>query len=131
MTAAVRKGGTADSTGDNTRPNDGYWVRLAQAMAPLSVPSAQFLASVVRADGRKACKVLDLAAGHGMYGVTIAENIPDAEIVAVDWPNVLEAAKNNAHKRGVPARYSIMNVTKAYEAVGSAADMDRQPSGHL
>jgi hypothetical protein len=116
LTAAVRKGGTADSNGDNTKPNDKYWVRFAHAMAPHSVPSAQFLASVVLANGGKACKVLDLAAGHGMYGVTIAETIPDAEIVAADWPDVLQVAKENARKHGVAARYSTRP--------GSAFDSD-------
>src|SRR3954471_5075985 len=116
LTAAVRKGGTADATGDNTRPNDEYWVRFAHAMAPLSVPSARFLAGILSADEGKACKVLDLAAGHGTYGVTVAKTIPHAEIVAVDWPNVLQVAMDNAHSHGVAARYSIRP--------GSAFDSD-------
>jgi 2-polyprenyl-3-methyl-5-hydroxy-6-metoxy-1,4-benzoquinol methylase len=122
LTAAVRKGGTADSRGDNTKPNDEYWVRFAQAMAPLSVPSAQFLASVVLANRGKACKVLDLAAGHGMYGVTVAETIPDAEIVAVDWPKVLEVATDNAHKHGVAARYSTRPGSAFDSNLGSGYD---------
>jgi len=75
LTAAVRKGGTASTTGDNTRPNDEFWVRFAHAMAPLTIPAAEFIAELVLADGHRACKVLDVAAGHGMYGVTIAERI--------------------------------------------------------
>jgi hypothetical protein len=38
--------------------------------------------------------------------VTIAKTIPHADIVAVDWPNVLEVAKENARKHDVTARYS-------------------------
>jgi 2-polyprenyl-3-methyl-5-hydroxy-6-metoxy-1,4-benzoquinol methylase len=106
LTASVRHGGTADASGDNTRANDEYWVRFAHAMAPHSVRSAQFVASVMSADERTPRKVLDIAAGHGMYGIAIAEAIPDAEIVAVDWPNVLEVARDNARKHGVAARYS-------------------------
>jgi len=122
LTAAVRKGGTADITGDNTKPNDEYWVRFAHAMAPLSVPSARFLAGIVSADAGIACKVLDLAAGHGTYGVTIAEAIPHADIVAVDWPPVLEVAKENARKHGVAARYST-RPGSAFEAdLGSCYD---------
>jgi len=49
---------------------------------------------------------LDRAAGYGPHG-TIAEMIPHAEIVAVDWPNVLEVAEVNARTHGVAARYSI------------------------
>lgn len=93
LAAAVRKGGTADTRGDNTKPNEEYWVRFAQAMAPLSISTAKFIATLLLADHSNACKVLDIAAGHGMYGVTIAKKNPRAEIVAVDWGPVLEVAE--------------------------------------
>lgn len=53
-------------------------------------------------------KVLDIAAGHGMYGVTIAKHNPNAEIFAVDWPRVLDVAKENAQAAGVAARYHTL-----------------------
>jgi ubiquinone/menaquinone biosynthesis C-methylase UbiE len=106
LAAAVRKGGTADARGDNTKPNDEYWVRFAHAMAPLSVPTAQFIAKLILPDEPKPYKVLDIAAGHGMYGITIAKKNPRAEIVALDWHAVLEVAKENARKGGVAERYS-------------------------
>jgi 2-polyprenyl-3-methyl-5-hydroxy-6-metoxy-1,4-benzoquinol methylase len=122
LTEAVRKGGSADATGDNTKPNDEYWVRFAHAMAPHSVRSAQFVAGVVSADGGRPCKVLDLAAGHGMYGVTIAEKNPDAKIVAVDWPAVLDVAKENAHKHDVASRYSTRPGSAFETDLGSGYD---------
>jgi ubiquinone/menaquinone biosynthesis C-methylase UbiE len=53
-------------------------------------------------------KVLDIAAGHGMYGVTVAKNIPNVQVTALDWPAVLEVAKENAAKAGVSDRYSTL-----------------------
>src|SRR2546429_7129833 len=41
-----------------------------------------------------------------MYGITVARRNPRAEIVAVDWPGVLEVAKENAKKLGVAERYT-------------------------
>jgi ubiquinone/menaquinone biosynthesis C-methylase UbiE len=61
-------------------------------------------------------KVLDIAAGHGMYGITIARHNPEAQITALDWASVLEVAKENAEKAGVAARYSII--------AGSAFDVE-------
>jgi 2-polyprenyl-3-methyl-5-hydroxy-6-metoxy-1,4-benzoquinol methylase len=60
--------------------------------------------------------VLDIAAGHGMYGITIAKQNPQAEVVAVDWPAVLEVAKENAQAAGVTSRYKTRT--------GSAFDTD-------
>jgi 2-polyprenyl-3-methyl-5-hydroxy-6-metoxy-1,4-benzoquinol methylase len=52
-----------------------------------------------------ALRVLDIAAGHGLFGITIAERNPAAEIVAVDWPSVLAAAVENAAGARVSERY--------------------------
>src|SRR5258708_34259931 len=42
-----------------------------------------------------------------MYGITVATKNPNAEIVALDWPNVLSVAQENAQKFGVADRFSV------------------------
>ncbi|HYA62646.1 MAG TPA: methyltransferase [Candidatus Sulfotelmatobacter sp.] len=106
LTEAVRRGGTVGETGHNREPDDALWVSFARSMAPLTVPNAIFIASLVNAAEGKPCRVLDIAAGHGMYGITIAQQNPKAEITALDWPAVLEVAKENAQKAGVGERYT-------------------------
>ena len=123
LTAAVRKGGSVwREGGDNTKPNDEFWVAFARSMAGLAVPSSHFIAELVRAEEGKPCKVLDIAAGHGMYGITIAQKNPKAEIVALDWPSVLSVAQENAQKFGVADRFS-MRAGSAFEVeMGSGYD---------
>lgn len=106
LAEAVRKGGTASQTGDHTKPNEELWVNFARSMAPLTLPTAEFIAGLTRAAEGQPCKVLDIAAGHGMFGITVAKRNPQAQIVAVDWPAVLEVAKENARKFGVAERYT-------------------------
>jgi 2-polyprenyl-3-methyl-5-hydroxy-6-metoxy-1,4-benzoquinol methylase len=60
--------------------------------------------------------VLDVAAGHGLFGVTIAEHFPRAHVTALDWPNVLAVAEENAKRAGVADRHSLRP--------GSAFDTD-------
>ena len=50
-------------------------------------------------------RVLDIAAGHGVFGIAIAKAVPGAEVVATDWQAVLEVAKENAAAAGVSARH--------------------------
>jgi 2-polyprenyl-3-methyl-5-hydroxy-6-metoxy-1,4-benzoquinol methylase len=122
LTEAVRKGGSAGNWGDNTKPNDEVWTLFARSMAPLTVPSAEFIAGLLHANEGRAMRVLDIAAGHGMYGVTIARKNPKAEIVALDWPAVLEVAKENAKKQGVAEQFSV-RAGSAFEAdLGSGYD---------
>jgi O-methyltransferase domain/Dimerisation domain len=105
LSDAVRKGGTTSPTGDNTKPNDELWVKFARCMAPLTVPAAEFIAGLAGAEEGRPCKVLDVAAGHGMYGITLAKRNPNARIVALDWHRVLEVALENARRFGVQGRY--------------------------
>ena len=106
LTEAVRKGGTANTTGDHTKPHEEVWVNFARSMAPLTIANAEFIAGLTGAADAKTCKVLDIAAGHGMYGITVAKRNPNAQIVSVDWPAVLEVAKENAAKLGLADRYT-------------------------
>jgi ubiquinone/menaquinone biosynthesis C-methylase UbiE/predicted transcriptional regulator len=105
LTTAVKKGGSAAGHGDNQAPNDDMWVTFARSMAPISMPGAAFLAQLTGMQQGKACHVLDIAAGHGVYGITMARQNPNAQITAADWPNVLEVAKENAQAAGVGDRY--------------------------
>ena len=107
LTDIVRHGGALDGDGDNTKPNDEAWVPFSRSMAPLMAPSAHFIAELLDARSGKAAKVLDVAAGHGIFGVTFATHNPNAHITALDWPAVLEVAKETAHKHGVASRYSV------------------------
>jgi ubiquinone/menaquinone biosynthesis C-methylase UbiE len=114
LTEAVRKGATVQPDAGIVNQDNPMWVTFARAMAPLTKLSAEFIAGHVSATGP--LKVLDIAAGHGMYGIAIAQRNPRAEITAVDWAAVLEVAKQNAAKAGVSSRYT----TKP----GSAFDVD-------
>jgi len=123
LTASVRKGGAAVAQGDNTKPNDELWVSFARTMAPLTTVSAGFIAELTGAKEGKACKVLDIAAGHGMFGITIAKQNPNAQITAVDWAPVLAVAKENAAAAGVADRVSP-RPGSAFEAdLGNSCDI--------
>ena len=50
----------------------------------------------------KNAKVLDMAAGHGIFGCTLAQKHPTARIVALDWKPVLQVAAENAKKFAKP-----------------------------
>jgi len=57
----------------------------------------------VSAGGRM--RVLDIAAGHGLYCIAVAMHNPQAEVVALDWPSVLAVAREHAAAAGVADRY--------------------------
>ena len=106
LTDAVRRGGTAMGDGSTVAENPD-WVTFARAMMPLMRMPAQMTAAELRRGG-EAHKVLDIAAGHGMYGIGVAKENADAQVYAADWKNVLEVAKANAQQMGVGDRYHLI-----------------------
>jgi ubiquinone/menaquinone biosynthesis C-methylase UbiE len=107
LTAAVRKGGAAGGD-DHLTPDHPMWVEFARSMAPLARFVATLLANLLDAPAGARWKVLDVAAGHGLYGITLAEQNPNAEIVALDWKNVLTVAEENAREAGVTGRFRTL-----------------------
>jgi 2-polyprenyl-3-methyl-5-hydroxy-6-metoxy-1,4-benzoquinol methylase len=107
ITETVRRGGVAP-TGNTVADENPIWVDFARSMAPLMMPAGHAIAGMVAGPDAGAIRVLDIAAGHGMFGVIIAQHNPKAEIVAVDWKPVLAVAEENARAAGVQSRYTTL-----------------------
>jgi len=105
FTGAVRKGGTVMAGGGTVSYEHPVWKEFARCMIPLMIPPAEAIAGVVNASEGAPMKVLDLAAGHGVFGITIARHNPKASIHAVDWAAVLDIARENATAAGVADRW--------------------------
>lgn len=105
LTGAVRRGGSAITGDASMDPDSKMWVTFARAMMPLMFPTAQAVAGHLGIDTDRQLKVLDIAAGHGIYGIAVAQKYPHAEVYGADWANVLTVAQENAAKFGVADRY--------------------------
>src|SRR5262245_43044391 len=116
LTDAVRRGGTAVSEEGTVSHDNPIWVAFARGMAPLMQLPARLLADLIGGDTRQPIRVLDVAAGHGLFGISIAERYPNARVTALDWPNVLAVASENARIAGVADRHALRT--------GSAFEVD-------
>ena len=123
MTEAVRRGGTAIDNEGTVKPDNPVWVKFARAMAPMMMMPAQLIPKLVDPNPDRKLKVLDIAAGHGLFGIEFAKNNPQAEIHAVDWKAVLEVAKENAQKAGVADRYHTIEGSAFDVEFGSGYDL--------
>lgn len=106
LTQIVRDGRTTLPDEGTVSQDNPLWVEFAKHMVPMVYPAAMEIADLVAGEGPK--RVLDIAAGHGLFGITIAQRNSEARITAVDWPNVLAVATENAKKAGVAARHSTI-----------------------
>jgi 2-polyprenyl-3-methyl-5-hydroxy-6-metoxy-1,4-benzoquinol methylase len=116
LAEAIRTGEPPLGGEGSVSPENPMWVEFARSMAPMMRPAAQEMAELIGAAAGGKWKVLDLAAGHGTYGITVAQHNPQAHIFAQDWAPVLEVAMENARAAGVEARL--------HPLPGSAFDVD-------
>lgn len=114
LTNVVRTGRTTLPDQGTVSHDNPIWVEFAKQMAPMMYPAAQEIAALVAGEGEM--KVLDIAAGHGLFGIILAQHNPKARITALDWPNVVAVATENAEKFGVASRHSTIE--------GDAFDVD-------
>jgi 2-polyprenyl-3-methyl-5-hydroxy-6-metoxy-1,4-benzoquinol methylase len=112
----VRNGRTSLPGQGSVEPDNPVWVEFAHSMAPMMAPMAAPLGAIALDGLTGPVRVLDIAAGHGLFGIAVAKQNPQARIVGVDWAAVLEVAKANAQKAGVADRYETLP--------GSAFDVD-------
>jgi 2-polyprenyl-3-methyl-5-hydroxy-6-metoxy-1,4-benzoquinol methylase len=103
----VRKGTTVLPGQGSVEPNNPAWVEFAHSMAPMMAGMAGPLAALALERLRGPVSVLDIAAGHGLFGIEIARQNAEARITAIDWPAVLEVARGNARTAGVDERYTL------------------------
>src|SRR5438477_85342 len=68
------------------------------------------------------------AAGHGMFGITLAQANPRAEIVALDWANVLTVAEENARAAGVQDRFRTIKGNAFEVDLGAGYDLVLLPN---
>jgi ubiquinone/menaquinone biosynthesis C-methylase UbiE len=84
---------------------------------PMSYGAAQALAAQMNyGSAGDPVKVLDIAAGSGVWGIAVAQSSPRVQVTAVDWPEVIDITKKTSAKFGLAERFSF--------AVGDLRDVD-------
>lgn len=104
----IRSGRLAPQANDTVSHENPVWEKFARAMAPMMVMPAQAIAEILGVASAGPIRVLDIAAGHGVFGITIAQRNAQAQVTAVDWPRVLTVASDNARAAGVSDRHHTL-----------------------
>ena len=123
LTEAVRKGGTVAGESGTVAPEHPLWVEFAKSMIPMMAKPAEEIALLVSRSQPGVTKVLDIAAGHGLFGIEIAKRCSNAQIVALDWPNVLAVAQDFARKAGIQDRYHTIPGDAFQQELGDGYDL--------
>jgi 2-polyprenyl-3-methyl-5-hydroxy-6-metoxy-1,4-benzoquinol methylase len=124
LAETIRHGRTAQVGEGDMEAEMPVWVEFAKSMAPITATMAGPLASIALDGQSGPVRVLDIAAGHGLFGIAVAKQNPGARVVAVDWAPVLEVARENAQKAGVEDRIELLPGSAFEVDFGGGGDGD-------
>ncbi len=81
-----------------------FFQELVESLFPANYPSTQALAAELGlAKAEKPVRVLDLAAGSGVWGIGLAQSSPQVSVTALDWPGVIGVTQT------VVSRYGLLD----------------------
>jgi 3-hydroxy-5-methyl-1-naphthoate 3-O-methyltransferase len=95
-----------------------FFQKFVDDIYPMSYPAAHHLAQHLAMTGPQS--VLDLAAGSGVWGLTLAQSSDQVHVTVVDWAGVVPVARKNAEKLGLTSRYTFIEGDLADADFGSA-----------
>ena len=86
-----------------------FFQQFVNDIFPLSYPAAQALSRHYNANAAApAVRVLDLAAGSGVWGIAMAQGSEKVRVTAVDWPEVIPVTRKTVARFGLADRFSYV-----------------------
>ncbi len=86
-----------------------FFRELVVDLFPMNFAAARALGDALRvADTPGTVRVLDIAAGSGVWGIGLAQDHPNVEVTALDWPAVLPVTRQFAERFGLAQRFRYL-----------------------
>ena len=86
------------------------WEKLVLGIIPIAEPAAKALCRILCiGEKQKGLRVLDIAGGSSIFGMTILSRDPSAQVTQLDWPNVNAVAKRLNRERGLEGRIHFID----------------------
>jgi ubiquinone/menaquinone biosynthesis C-methylase UbiE len=125
----VREGRPAVAVNQETEGTE-FFSQLVENIIPMSYPAAQKLAEHLKLSKAKdKIRVLDLAAGSGIWGIALTQKSPHVRVTAVDWAGMIPTTKRITQKFGVGDRFNYVEGDILDANFGS--DYDIATLGHI
>jgi ubiquinone/menaquinone biosynthesis C-methylase UbiE len=86
------------------------WEKLVLGIIVIAEPAAKALCDILKiGTERKGLRVLDVAGGSSIFGMTILSRDPSACVTQLDWPNVNAVAKKLNRERGLEGKIRFLD----------------------
>ena len=108
LSEIVRDGHPAVAVNQETEGTE-FFSQLVETIIPMSYAGAQKLADHLKvATTKDEMRVIDLAAGSGIWGIALTQKAPRLRVTAVDWAGMIPTTKRITEKFGVRDRFDFI-----------------------
>jgi SAM-dependent methyltransferase len=123
LTDIVRDGRPPVAVNQETDGTE-FFSQLVETIIPMSYPSAQKLADHLKvANSKEKVRVIDLAAGSGIWGIALCQRSAGVRATAVDWAGMIPTTKRITEKFGVRDRFDFIEGDLSEANFGSGYDV--------
>ena len=86
------------------------WEKLVIGIIPIAQPVARTLCDLLGiGTKKKGLRVLDIAGGSSIFGMTVLTCDPSAQVTQLDWPNVNAVARKLNRERGLEGKIRFID----------------------
>ncbi len=107
LSDVVRTGRPVEDVTNSAQAGD-FFKELVPALFALNYAPAQALARALTFPSGQTPRVLDLAAGSGVWGIAVAQQHPQVRVTAVDLEQVLPVTRSTAARLGLEGRFDFI-----------------------
>jgi len=123
LTDIVRDGRPTVAVNQETEGTE-FFSQLVETIIPMNYPGAQKLAHHLKVSkAKEQVRVIDLAAGSGIWGIAVTQRSPRVRVTAVDWAGMIPTTKRITEKFGVRDRFDFIEGDLSEANFGSGYDV--------
>lgn len=126
----VVKSGKPVERVDDQGDGSAFFEKFVADIFPMSYAPARVLASALpQLQSGNPVRVLDIATGSGVWGITLAQAAPNVTVTGVDWPNVAEVTKKVVARFNLSDRFSY--ITGSIREIDFGSGYNVATLGHI
>lgn len=100
-----------------------FFREFVESLFIMNYAAAKALGADLAKTNKRPAKILDLAAGSGVWAIGVAEAIPGSSITAVDWPEVTPVTRRVAQRHGLGDRLKTIDGDLSTADFGTGHDI--------